>query len=387
MDELMHRSGKRRRWHWAALGAAVIVAGCLGALRMSVSEAQRASQVEPAAQRVPVYTAKAPRHDIDVFARGVGTVTAWRSVLVRAQVTGYLAKIAFTEGQHVKTGDLLAQIDARPYQAALDQAIAKKASDEAMLKNAQLNLQRYATLTRQDFVSRQQYDTTNAQVGQLKAAIEGDDAAIAAARLNLGYCDLKAPFDGVVGFRLVDIGNLISLSNTQPIATVTQIHPISVLFPLAQEDIAAIQAARKDGEPRVLAYSSDGKTLVSSGKLLTPSNQIDTSTGTITLKAIFPNEDDKLWPGQFVQARLQLRTDRDMVVIPRSAVQHGPDGLYVFVVNPSATVARQTVTVGYEDEKNSEILTGLKGGEEIVVAGQSRLQDGTRVAARPASTS
>jgi membrane fusion protein, multidrug efflux system len=381
----MHRSGNRRRWHWTALAAAVIVVGCFGVLRMS--EAQKENQIEPAVQRVPVFTTKAARRDVDVFARGVGTVTAWRSVQVRAQVTGYLAKIAFTEGQHVKTGDLLAEIDPRPYQAALDQAIAKKASDEAQLTNAQLNLQRYAALTRQDFVSRQQYDTTNAQVGQLKATIEGDDAAIEAARLNVSYCELKAPFDGVVGFRLVDIGNLIVLSTTQPIVTVAQIDPISVLFPLPQEQLAAIQAARKAGEPRVLAYSSDGSTLIGTGTLLTPSNQIDTSTGTITLKAIFQNQDDKLWPGQFVQARLQLRTDHNMVVVPRSSVQHGPDGLYVFVVNPSQTVARQTVTVGYEDEKNSEILTGLKGGEEIVVAGQSRLQDGTRVAAKPASTS
>jgi membrane fusion protein, multidrug efflux system len=381
----MHRSGYRRRWHWTALGAAVVVVGFFGVLRMS--EAQKETEIEPAVQRVPVFTTKAPRRDIDVFARGVGTVTAWRSVQVRAQVTGYLAKIAFTEGQHVKTGDLLAEIDPRPYQAALDQAIAKKASDEAQLKNAQLNLQRYAALTRQDFVSRQQYDATNAQVGQLKATIEGDDAAIEAARLNVSYCELKAPFDGVVGFRLVDIGNLIVLNTTQPIVTIAQVHPISVLFPLPQEEIAAIQAARKSGEPRVLAYSSDGRTLISSGTLLTPNNQIDTSTGTITLKAIFQNQDDKLWPGQFVQARLQLRTDHNMVVIPRSSVQHGPDGLYVFVVSPSQTVARQTVTVGYEDEKNSEILTGLKGGEEIVVAGQSRLQDGTRVAAKPASTS
>ncbi len=385
MDELMHRFGDRRPWLWSALGAAVVVVAFFGILRMS--EAQKEPQMEPAVQRVPVFTTKAPRRDIDVFARGVGTVTGWQSVLIRARVTGYLTKLAFTEGQHVKTGDLLAEIDPRPYQAALDQAIAKKASDEAQLRNAQLNLQRYATLSRQDFVSRQQYDTTNAQVAQFKATIQGDDAAIEAARLNISYCELRAPFDGIVGFRLIDKGNLIEPGSTQSILTIEQIHPISVLFPLAQEDLAAIQAARKAGTPRVLAYSSDGKTLISSGTLLTPSNQIDTSTGTITLKAIFQNQDDKLWPGQFVQARLQLRTDRNMVVIQRSSVQHGPDGLYVFVVNPSQTVARQTVTVGYEDEKNSEILTGLKGGEEIVVAGQSRLEDGTRVTTKPASTS
>lgn len=373
--------GDRGIWRWTALGAVIVVVALLGALRMSMAQKE-----EPASQAaltaVPVFTQKSQRRDMDVFARGIGTVTAWRSVQVRAQVSGYLAKIAFTEGQFVKAGDILAQIDARPYQAALDQAIAKKAADEAQLKNAQLNLQRYSVLSKQEFASRQQYDTTNAQVNQFKATIEGDDAAIEAAKLNVSYCDLKAPFDGVVGFRLVDIGNLIEPSSTQAIATVTQIHPIAVLFPLPQEELEAITTARAAGTPRVLAYSSDGKTEISSGSLLTPNNQIDTSTGTITLKAIFENKDNKLWPGQFVQARLQLRTDKNMVVIPLSSVQHGPDGLYVYMVKPDQTVARRTVTVGYQDEKNSEILTGLNGGEEIVVAGQSRLQDGTKVAAK-----
>lgn len=373
--------GDRGIWRWTALGAVIVVVALLGALRMSVAQKEEPAS-QAASTAVPVFTQKSQRRDMDVFARGIGTVTAWRSVQVRAQVSGYLAKIAFTEGQFVKAGDILAQIDARPYQAALDQAIAKKAADEAQLKNAQLNLQRYSVLSKQEFASRQQYDTTNAQVNQFKATIEGDDAAIEAAKLNVSYCDLKAPFDGVVGFRLVDIGNLIEPSSTQAIATVTQIHPIAVLFPLPQEELEAITTARAAGTPRVLAYSSDGKTEISSGSLLTPNNQIDTSTGTITLKAIFENKDNKLWPGQFVQARLQLRTDKNMVVIPLSSVQHGPDGLYVYMVKPDQTVARRTVTVGYQDEKNSEILTGLNGGEEIVVAGQSRLQDGTKVAAK-----
>ncbi|HEX4113796.1 MAG TPA: efflux RND transporter periplasmic adaptor subunit [Stellaceae bacterium] len=382
----MNLFGSRRAWRWMATGAAAAIVLLVAALRLS--EAQNAAPAKPAApQAVPAEVAKVARRDIGVFARGIGTATAWRSVLVRAEVTGYLAKIAFTEGQHVKTGDLLAEIDPRPYQAALDQAVAKKAADEAQLKNAQLNQARYATLSRQDFVSRQQLTNQQAQVGQLQATIKGDDAAIEAARLNVTYCDLKAPIDGVVGLRLVDIGNLIQAGSAQGIVSITQIHPIAVLFPLPQDDFAAIEAALAAGKPPVLAYSSDGKRQVSSGRLLTPNNQIDTATGTITLKAVFPNRDDKLWPGQFVQARLQLRTDRNAVVIPRSSVQHGPDGLYVFLVKPNQTVARQTVSVGYQDEKNSEILKGLDGGEEIVVAGQSRLQDGTKIAAKPASTS
>lgn len=375
--------GNRRSWRWMAVGAVAAAVASFGVL--PASEAQKEAPAEQSKSAgVPVFTNKASRRDIDVFARGIGTVTAWRSVQLRAQVAGYLSKIAFKEGQFVKAGDPLAEIDPRPYQAALDQALAKKAADQAQLKNAQLNLQRYADLAKQEFASRQQYDTTNAQVSQLKATVEGDDAAIEAARLNVSYCDLKAPFDGVVGFRLVDIGNLIAPNSTQAIATVDQIHPIAMLFPLPQQDLAAITAARAAGTPRVLAYSSDGKNPISSGTLLTPNNHIDTSTGTITLKAIFENKDNKLWPGQFVQARLQLRTDSNVVVIARGAVQHGPDGLYVYLVKPDQTVARQAVTVGYQDEKNSEILKGLQGGEEIVVSGQSRLQDGTKVAAKPA---
>jgi multidrug efflux system membrane fusion protein len=374
----------RLSWRWTAISALIAAFGLFGALR--ISEAQKPDpQASPPA--VPVTVTKVGRRDIDVFDRGIGTATAFRSVTVRAQVSGYLAKIDFTEGHIVKAGQLLAQIDKRPYQAALDQATAKKAADEAQLQNAQLNLSRYAALSRHDFISRQQLDTTQAQVNQFKATIEGDDATIEAAKLNLDYCDLRAPFDGVVGFRQIDIGNLIEPTSTQGITTVTQIHPIAVLFPLPQEDMAAIQAAMMAGTPRVLAFSSDGKKQISSGSLLARNNQVDTSTGTITIKAEFANTDNKLWPGEFVQARLQMRTDRNIVVVPLSAVQHGPDGLYVYLVKPDQTAAMQAVTVGYQDEKNSEILTGLKGGEELVIAGQSRLQDGTRVTAKQAPSS
>ena len=276
--------------------------------------------------------AKVTRRDLDIFARGIGTATANQDVLIRSRVDGYLVKIGFKEGQAVKTGDLLAEIDPRPYQAALDQVVAKKAADETQLKNAQLNQARYADLSKRQFVSRQQYDTQSAQAGQFKATTQGDDAAIEAARLNLDYCEIKSPIDGVVGLRLVDIGNLIQASSAQGIVTVMQVHPIAVLFPLPQENLAAVQTALAAGKPRVLAYSSDGGKQISTGTLETRDNHIDTPTGTVTLKAIFPNQDDKLWPGEFVQARLQLRTDRNAVVIPRTSVQHGPDGLYVYLV-------------------------------------------------------
>lgn len=377
--------GTRRSRAWTmVVVAAVLVAGFLGQSRFSEAEKPQPRAATPG---VPVTVTKVGRRDIDVFDRGIGTVTAFRSVTVRAQVAGYLAKINFTEGKTVTKGELLAEIDKRPYQAALDQAMAKKAADAAQLQNAQLNLSRYATLSKQDFVSRQQLDTTKAQVNQFKATIEGDDAAIEAAKLNLDYCDLRAPFDGVVGFRQIDIGNLIEPTNAQGIATVTEIHPIAVLFPLPQEDMAAIQEAMAAGTPRVLAFSSDGKKQLSVGSLLARNNQVDTSTGTITIKAEFANADNKLWPGEFVQARLRIRTDRNMVVVRRSAVQHGPDGLYVYLVKPDQTATMQAVTVGYQNDKDSEILTGLKGGEELVTAGQSRLQDGTRVNAKQAPSS
>ncbi|HEX4110990.1 MAG TPA: efflux RND transporter periplasmic adaptor subunit [Stellaceae bacterium] len=381
----MNLFGSRRTWRWTAIGGVAAILVFFGILRMS--EAQKTAPAPPAAAAaVPVEVAKVARRDLDIFARGIGTATANQNVLIRSRVDGYLVKIGFKEGQAVKTGDLLAEIDPRPYRAALDQAVAKKAADETQLKNAQLNQARYADLTKRQFVSRQQYDTQSAQAGQLKATTQGDDAAIEAARLNLDYCQIKSPIDGVVGLRLVDIGNLIQASSAQGIVTVMQIHPIAVLFPLPQQNLAAVQTALGAGTPRVLAYSSDGQKQISTGTLETRNNQIDTPTGTITLKAIFPNQDNKLWPGQFVQARLQLRTDRNAVVIPRTSVQHGPDGLYVYLVKSNRTVARQTVSVGYQDEKNSEILKGLGGGEEIVVAGQSRLQDGTKVTTKQTPT-
>jgi multidrug efflux system membrane fusion protein len=339
----------------------------------------------PASNAVPVTVTKAERQDLPVYARGIGTVQAWQSVQIRAQVNGYLQSINFTEGQDVKAGDLLAMIDPRPYQDALDQAKAKRASDAANLANDQLNEQRDSTLARSSYASIQQVDNDKALVSQFQATVQSDDAAMAAAQLNLEFCRITAPVDGVVGFRQIDIGNLVQASSAQPIVTLTQIRPVAVVFTLAQEMLPQVREALADGKTPVRAFAPDDKNDLSGGTLLTPNNSIDVSTGTISLKAVFPNEDRKLWPGQFVNAHLRLRVDHDAVVVPTAAVQHGPDGLYVFVVKSDNTVAGQPVTVGYQDDRSYEITKGLNGGEEVVLDGQSRLQNGTTVTAKPAA--
>jgi multidrug efflux system membrane fusion protein len=356
---------------------AVIAVGAYLAVGTSVGQQQPGSP--PPNDAVPVTAIKVERRDLPIYARGIGTVRAWQSVQVRAQVNGYLQSIDFTEGQEVKAGDLLAMIDPRPYQTVLDQAKAKRAGDAATLANDQLNSRRDTTLARSSFASRQQVDNDNALVAQYQANVQQDDAAIAAARLNLDFCRVTAPFDGVVGFRQIDIGNLIQASSTQPIVTLTRVRPVAVVFTLPQEMLPEVRAALAAGKPPVQAFSTDDSKPLGTGALLTPDNTIDVSTGTISLKAIFPNDDRALWPGQFINAHAQLRIDHDAVVVPPSAVQHGPNGLYVFVVKPDGTAADTPVTVGYRDAKFAEVTKGLDGGEQVVLDGQSRLQNGTKV--------
>ena len=349
---------------------------------------------------VPVQVAPAIVQDVPVFVSGIGTVQAFQSVLIRARVDGTLDRVLFTEGQAVKPGDLLAVIDPRPYQAALSQALAKKAADEAQLANYRRDLTRYSDLARSDFASRQSVDTQSAQVLQGQANVQGDDAAIATAQLNLGFTQITSPIDGRVGLRQIDPGNLIHANDATGIVTITQVHPISVLFTLPQDALPQVQAAMhrsaedgaaKDGKagghPIVLAYSADDRTELSGGELLTPDNTIDTSTGTIRLKAVFANADDKLWPGQYVNVRLLLRTEPKALTVPSEAVQRGPEGLYVFLLGTDGTVSIHPVRTGQDDGHVAVIADGLQAGQQVVVAGQSRLSNGTRVAvAAPAAS-
>jgi len=355
---------------------------------------------EGAPGATPVTVIKVARRDVPEYASGIGTVQAYRSVLVRARVDGTLETVNFREGQEVQPGDLLAEIDPRPYAATLAQAQAKRAADQAQLENARRDLARYAALGRSNFASRQQVDTQQSLVAQYAANIEGDDANIAAAALNLSFCRITSPIKGVVGLRLVDIGNLIHATDTTGIVSITQVHPIALVFTLPQDELPAVRDAMareqaKAGAPQGLDQSaplpvmatdsSDGK-ILSRGYLLTPNNSIDTTTGTISLKAEFANTDNRLWPGQFVGAKLLLSVAHDAVTLPPASVQHGPDGLYVYVVKPDNTVEKQDVKIGYQDETASLVTEGLSGGETVILSGQLRVQPGGRVSPQAAKS-
>jgi membrane fusion protein, multidrug efflux system len=329
---------------------------------------------------VPVQVAKVATRNVPVLLRNVGIVQAFQSVLVRARVDGTLDTINFREGQEVKPGDLLAVIDPRPYQAALDQAQAKKAADQAQMANARADLKRYSDLAQRDFASRQSVDTQQALVLQDTANIEGDQAAIDSAQLNLSFTRILAPIEGRVGLRMVDPGNLIHANDATGIVTIAQIRPISVIFALPQDTLPQVTAAMAGGTLPAIAYSSDDKSVLGRGSLLTIDNNIDQTTGTYKLKAVFANQDNKLWPGQFVNVRLQVQTLKDALTVPSAAVQHGPDGLFVYAVKPDETAVLVPIELAQDDGTVAVINKGLQAGETVVVNGQSKLQNGAHVA-------
>ena len=339
---------------------------------------------------VPVTTAVSTLQDVPVILGALGTVQPFQTVTVRARVDGTLDKVMFTEGQSVKPGDVLAQLDPRPYQAILDQVVAKKAADEATAASARADLVRYAELANAHVASRQKFEQARAAVLQGEANVRGDEANIAAAQLNLGFTRITSPIEGRVGLRQVDPGNFIRAADpsTTGIVTITQIRPIALLFTLPQDVLPQVQAAARQGTLPVLAYSSDNKTKLADGQLLTMDSSIDASTGTIKLKAVFGNLDEALWPGQFVNVRLQTSTRRAVPTVASAAVQRGPDGFYVYLVKPDQTVERQAVEVAQDDGTIAVLASGLSGGETVVVSGQLRLTNGSRVASsamKPAS--
>ena len=360
------------------VGAVTLAAGAVLFLPPRHGMAQAARS--PSAAAVPVSVIKAERKDVPVWLRGIGTVQALNTVVIRARVDGTLMQVPVTEGQLVKKGELLAVIDPRPYQAALDQALAKKAADEAQLGNAKLDLQRYASLAQQSFASRQQVDTQTMQVAQFTASLKGDEAAIETAQLNLSFCYITAPFDGRTGLRQLDPGNIVHANDIAGIMMLTQVRPIAVVFTLPQRDLPEIVEAMGKGTLPVTAWSNDQEKQLSEGTLLTPDNMIDVATGTVKLKATFLNDNDRLWPGQFVEARLLLRTEPQVVTVPSQAVQHGMTNLFVYVVKPDSTVQRQTVDAVNRGDV-AVITKGLEAGQEIVLDGQSRLDNGTLISA------
>jgi membrane fusion protein, multidrug efflux system len=328
---------------------------------------------------VPVSVAPVARKDVPNYLRGLGTVLALQTVQLRSEVDGVLLKVPVTEGQDVKEGTVLAIIDPRPYQAALDAAIAQKQEDEAQLVAAHADVVRYTALAARQVASVQQLEVAQAKAGQLAASITADVAKIDSAKINLAWCYIVAPFDGRVGLREIDPGNFIRSAEVTPVIPLSQLRPIAVTFPLPQDYLPAIQQAMAAGKAPVVAFTSDDKTELDHGALLTIDNAIDSSTGTIKLKAIFPNAKYQLWPGQFVNARLLIGVSTGALTVPSAAVRHGQNDLFVYVVKPDQTVSRQEVQVERDDGVTSIITKGLAEGQTAVTDGQSRLQDGTRV--------
>ncbi len=363
------------------LAAFLVATAALGGVGVAVWHGSTASgpAPAPAPPSVPVIAAKVVASDVPIYLRGVGTVIAYNNVVVRSQITGQITKINFRQGQTVHKGDLLAQIDPRPYQAQLDQATANRDRDQAQLANAQANLGRYTPLLAKGFATQQLVDTQKAQVAQLEAMIKSDEAVIESARVNLAYTRLTAPIDGVTGIRQIDEGNVIHPTDPSGLVNITQIQPISLIFTLPETTLAQIQQEMAKGPVKVLAYSQDDKTKLDEGELLLIDNQIIQTTGTIRLRATFPNAKRALWPGELVNVRLLLRTQQNGLTVAAGAVQQGPNGPYIYVIADDQSVQIRPVTVGQISEGQALIESGLKPDETVVVDGQSRLQPGSHV--------
>ena len=334
---------------------------------------------------VPVVAGTVIEKDVPIYLEGIGTVQAWNTVTIHVRVDGQLDKVAFTEGQDVKAGDLLAKIDPAPFEANLAQAEAKKKQDEAQLANARLNLQRDVQLRAGKVISQQEYDTQKSIVDQFEATVAADEAAIKSARVQLGYTTIVSPIDGRIGIRIVDKGNIVHTGDPNGLIVITQLHPISVIFTLPEQNLPEIQGQMRKGPLTVFAVGRDNARVLDQGVLKVIDNQIDTSTGTIRLKADFQNPDLRLWPGQFVNARLLLTTPKNGVVVPAQVIQRGPEGAYAFVIQPDLTVEVRPVKVAQIQQGEALLEEGLSPGERVVVEGQYRLQAHSRVSLAPPS--
>jgi membrane fusion protein, multidrug efflux system len=338
------------------------------------------ARAEPPA--VPVTMTTATQRDVPIYFDALGTVMAFNTVAIKAQVSGQIIGVDFRQGQDVKKGDVLARIDQAPFRATLDQAVAKKADDEAQLVDAQKDLQRFTTLAKRDFETQQNVDTQQAKVDHFKAAIDSDQAAIEAAQIQLNYATIVAPIDGVVGFRQVDVGNTIQPNDPNPFTVLTQIKPSYAVFTLPQSDLGAVREAMLAGPVTVLAFDQNDEKQLAAGELLLINNQIDQATSTIQLKAQFANEAARLWPGEFVRIRILISTRKDAVTIPPLALQRGPEGFYVWVIKPDNTVEQRPIDAKLVGNDTAIASKGLNAGEHVVLNGQSRLDVGVRVTIR-----
>ncbi|MGB7259958.1 MAG: efflux RND transporter periplasmic adaptor subunit, partial [Pseudolabrys sp.] len=351
-----------------------------GVIGVSAKSAGAAKRPNKGPALIPVTVSTVQNSDFPVYLNGLGTVQPYDTVTVRSRVDGQVVKVEFRQGQMVNEGDLLVQIDPRPYQAALEQAQAKKGQDEANLKNAQLDLKRYSTLAENDFASRQQLDTQQAKVEQLIAQIKGDQATIDNADTQLSYTSIRSPLSGKTGFRLVDPGNIVHANDTTGIVSIVKLQPISVVFTAPEENIGQINDALAAGVVPVMALSSDGIKVLAQGHLALVDNQVDQASGTIRMKATFQNKNNALWPGLSVATRLLVETLKNVVVTPNDAIQHGPNGLYVFVVGDGNKVEMRDIKVGAEGSAQTVVSNGLAAGERVVTAGQYRLTQGAEAA-------
>ena len=377
---------KSRTTRWILLALVVAGAGYYGWQRFHGEDQAAASNNAQKAARnaVRVSVATAEKADFPVYLTSLGTVQAFNTVLVRSRVDGQIDKIAFKEGQLVKQGDLLTEIDPRPYQAVLDQAKAKKEQDEANLANINLDLQRFIKLG--EFATRQQLDTQRSSVSQLTAQIAADVAAIANAQTQLDYTTIKAPISGVVGLRLVDVGNIVNASAQSGIVTITQIEPIAVIFTAPEDQLPDIKDAQGATPLKTIAITTDGKRPLAEGTLAVVNNQVDSTSGTIRLKAVFDNKDHALWPGQSVSTRLLVSTLKNATVVPDDAVQHGTSGLYAYVVNQDNKAELRKVKVAQSIDGRSVVEQGLSPGEKVIIAGQFKVAPGTLVSIAVASS-
>ena len=365
----------------AVLLSAVAAGGLLYFTHTYPMEKVAAAIAPPRLPAVPIVAGVVAQHDVPIYLSGVGTVIAYNTDVVRAQIQGQITSINFTEGQAVHAGDLLAQIDPRPYQALIEQYTGNLERDQAQLTNAEANLTRYNKLGVQGWATPQLVETQNAQVGQLQAAIKTDQALIDAAKVELSYTRLTSPIDGVAGIRQIDVGNIISPSTTNGLVVVTQLNPISLIFTLPETDLPKIQQQQqKTNTPlKVNAYNQDNTIELGQGVLGLVNNEILQTTGSIQLKANFPNGSHQLWPGELVNARLLLDTRHNGLTVPASVVQQGPNGAYAYVVNPDDTVALRPLKVAQISDGQALIDSGLKANESVVVDGQYKLQPGTPV--------
>ena len=381
--------GRRRRWRWLLGLAAVGLAGYAVLARETQGQAAgRKATAGSGARAIPVLAAAAVTRDVGVYLTGLGTAAALNTVTVRTRVDGQLNEVAFREGQLVHKGDLLAQVDPRPFQVQLVQAEGQKAKDEAALQDAQLDLQRYQRLVEQDSAPRQQLDAQVATVHQLEGTLKTDQGQIEAAKLNLVYCRIAAPTSGVVGLRLVDPGNIVHATDTNGLVVVTQVQPIAVVFTLPADQLPQVLQPMRAGQTLVVeAYDRDLKTKLATGTLLAVDNQIDPSTGTIRLKGVFPNQDHALFPNQFVNARLLVDTLRASVTVPAAAIQRSPQSTFVYVVKPDGTVELRNVEVQLAEGDQASIRRGVSPGEVVVIDGTDKLEPGARVAVSMAGAS